>query len=676
MRVITCLVTMHDPFLLVLASLLCVLGSWVSVGMFVRFHSSETSRGTWLSLSGLSAGATTWCTHFVAMLAFDPGGQGTFDVFLTTESLLVAVGGSAVAVALAGSRATRARVVAGGAALGASISAMHYVGMLAYANQGIVEWDSAYVVASVACSMAFGIAALHFCFRRTGMKASALSTLCLVAAIVSLHFIGMGALVIDQGLEIALSSGSHDITFFAIAIAGVGAAIVGSAFSANLLDARNSRETADNMKRIAMTDLLTQLPNRAHFTARLTAEIEAAGKAGRRLAVYGIDLDHFKEINDLRGHAAGDHALRAVASRMAAVLEPGEFLARLGGDEFAAVKPVMDGYDPAEMAGRLRSSIVQPISLPDGSETVVDGCFGITVYPQDGKSAEVLIGNADLAMYRAKGMPSSFSVLYSPEMDDAVRARRQLVSDLRLALAAEQFEIHYQVQENVATNEVTGYEALLRWRHPERGLVHPMSFIPAAEETGMIIPIGEWVLRQACRDASSRPEMHRVAVNLSAVQFAHPDLPGMISGILAGTGLEPARLEIELTESALMTDPARNMEILRRVQELGVSIAMDDFGTGYSSLSTLRSFRFDKIKLDRSFMPEVDTDPQAKAIIRAVLALGQSLHIPVLAEGVETAEQLAFLRDEGCNEAQGYLIGRPGRLADAEGEGWRGDLAA
>jgi len=409
---------------------------------------------------------------------------------------------------------------------------------------------------------------------------------------------------------------------------------------------------------MALNDALTGLPNRTSFADHLDHEIRKAAEHGWHIAVVGIDLDRFKEINDLRGHSAGDQALCIVGERLAAALGEDEFAARIGGDEFGATKCFTDQDDLLDFVGRLEKALFEPIEI-DGFTSTSGASIGVAVYPEDGATREALIGNADLAMYRAKVDIGRAVCFYEPKLDEAARDRRGLANDLRHAIERGQFELHYQVQTVVTSGEVCGYEVLLRWRHPERGMIPPLKFIPIAEETGSILPIGEWVLREACKEAASWEVPYKIAVNLSPVQFSHSELPRLVHQTLMETGLAPARLELEITESTIIADKTRTLHTLRQIRALGVTIALDDFGTGYSSLDTLRSFPFDKIKLDRSFMKEVESSPQSKAIVRAVLALGKSLNIPVLAEGVETSDQLAVLLREGCDEAQGYLLGRP-----------------
>ncbi|ODN72208.1 bifunctional diguanylate cyclase/phosphodiesterase [Methylobrevis pamukkalensis] len=435
----------------------------------------------------------------------------------------------------------------------------------------------------------------------------------------------------------------------------------GGGFVSTFEDITERSRSEARIVHMARHDGLTGLPNRDHFNERLDDELEAAARLGLRVAVVGIDLNDFKEINDQRGHATGDEVLKIVAARLAGDLQEGEFVARFGGDEFVALKRFSHDEDLHGFLARLEVSLCTRIEI-DGFEIVSGASAGVAVYPEDAVGRDQLVNNADLAMYRAKATIGRFVCFYEARMDEAARHRRALARDLWKAIELGQFGLFYQIQKSVGTGETTGYEVLLRWRHPERGMVSPAEFIPIAEECGAIVPLGEWVLREACRQAASWAQPWRIAVNLSPVQLGHADLVAVVHGILVETGLQPARLELEITESAIIGDKVRALHILRQIKALGVTIAIDDFGTGYSSLDTLRSFPFDKIKLDRSFMTEIETNRQSKAIIRAILALGRSLEVPVLAEGVETRSQLDLLRHEGCDEAQGYLLGRPAPL--------------
>ncbi|MDF3831690.1 EAL domain-containing protein [Cupriavidus basilensis] len=427
-------------------------------------------------------------------------------------------------------------------------------------------------------------------------------------------------------------------------------------------DVTEQRRIEAKIQHMACHDGLTGLPNRNYFNDYLDEELLRAQKLGCQVATLGIDLDRFKEINDLHGHAAGDTVLKSVSARIAGQLEPGEFIARIGGDEFIAVKRFERQAELSDFSARLVTCLSEPVRL-DGFDLTTGASIGIAIFPGDGERRDQLVSNTDLAMYRAKGSLSESICFYESRMDEAERARRALAGELWTAIAANQFVLDYQVQTTIATGEAIGCEALLRWLHPERGLIAPDNFIPLAEECGAILPIGEWVLRTACQEAAQWTYPHKVSVNLSPVQITHGDLVTVVARVLEETGLAAGRLELEITESTIIGDKERALDILRRIKALGVSIAIDDFGTGYSSLDTLRSFPFDKIKLDRTFIAEIAGSQQAKAIIRAILALGQSLAIPVLAEGVETDEQLNLLHAEGCDEAQGFLLGRPQPLA-------------
>jgi diguanylate cyclase (GGDEF)-like protein/PAS domain S-box-containing protein len=411
------------------------------------------------------------------------------------------------------------------------------------------------------------------------------------------------------------------------------------------------------IEHMAHHDALTDLPNRLAFVEQLSRSIDAAAAGNGSFAVLSIDLDRFKEVNDTFGHAVGDDLLRALAQQLRA-LAAESYLARLGGDEFILITPMGDQPALAEMlAGQLHAAVAGDLNL-NGQNLRVGLSIGVAIFPADGTDATTLLNNADAALYRAKAAGRGKTHFFEIEMDNRLRERRAIQRDLRSAVDRNEFRLHYQPLAKI-DGEVIGFEALVRWHHPQRGMVSPATFIPVAEESGLIIPVGEWVLREACREAAGWQRPLQIAVNLSPIQFRHGDLPGLVHSVLLETGLAPTRLELEITEGVLVEDFDRGLSILRRLKSLGVRIAMDDFGTGYSSLSYLQSFPFDKIKIDQSFISNVRSNPQSAAIVRAVIGLAHGLDLPVLAEGVETKAQLDFLAAESCNEVQGYLMGRP-----------------
>lgn len=430
----------------------------------------------------------------------------------------------------------------------------------------------------------------------------------------------------------------------------------------NVVQDITERKNAEaQIAHLAHHDPLTDLPNRRAFNEHVDGVLTRAGSAGEAFAVMSIDLDRFKEVNDVFGHAVGDVLLCEVAKRLQAACE-GAFVARFGGDEFVVISA--DGPQPASveaLANRALQALDAELDVA-GQPLRAGMSIGIAVYPADGAELSILLANADAALYRAKAEARGSIRFFEPDMDKRLRERRALQHDLRAALRRHEFTLNYQPLASI-DGKVTGFEALVRWNHPTRGAVSPGVFIPLAEENGVIIPLGEWILREACREAASWPTALDIAVNLSPAQFRHGDLPALVHTALFETGLAANRLEIEITEGVLISDFARAISILRRLKGLGVRIAMDDFGTGYSSLSYLQAFPFDKIKIDRAFVANLDRNPQSAAIIRAVIGLGHGLNLPVVAEGVETKEQLAFLKRENCNEIQGYLIGRPAPIA-------------
>jgi diguanylate cyclase (GGDEF)-like protein len=417
---------------------------------------------------------------------------------------------------------------------------------------------------------------------------------------------------------------------------------------------------------MATHDALTNLPNRVLFRTRIETALQRVAR-GEQIAVLCLDLDRFKSVNDALGHPVGDGVLTTVAQRLQGCVRGTDTVARLGGDEFAIVQA---GANLPAGAGALAERIIEALGRPydvHGHQIVIGASVGIAIAPNDGTDPDVLLKQADMALYRAKSDGRGTFRYFEAEMDNRMQMRRRLELDLRRALTEAEFELHYQPQLNLASGRVTGFEALLRWRHADGRLIPPGDFIPLAEEIGLIVPIGEWVLRQACRDAVTWPDDVRVAVNLSPVQFKSRGLVTAVFSALAASHLAASRLELEITESVLLDDSETVLSMLHQIKALGVSISMDDFGTGYSSLSYLRSFPFDKIKIDRSFVRDLATSGDAAAIIRAVAGLGSSLGMSTTAEGVETQEQLDQLRAEGCTEVQGYLISRPrpaGELGD------------
>ena len=423
------------------------------------------------------------------------------------------------------------------------------------------------------------------------------------------------------------------------------------------------KQAEQHIRYLAHHDPLTSLPNRGTFHARLDHEIEAAGANGQKCAVMCFDLDRFKEVNDLFGHAAGDKVLQTVASRVSALLDNTCMVARLGGDEFAVLMP---GLSNPAAAGKLADNILmalKPGADKSDSDNLTSCSIGIAICPDDADNREALLTHADTALYRAKTEGRAIYRFFEAKMGAEVHDRRVLEHDLRQAVTRGEFNLVYQPQQDIQTRRVVGFEALLRWTHKTRGSISPAVFIPIAEETGAILGIGEWVLREACKQAASWPQPLTIAVNVSAVQIYSEHFVQLVHEVLLETGLPADRLELEITETALVRDLNRALTTLRRIKALGVHIAMDDFGTGYSSLSNLRAFPFDKIKIDGSFIKSVNTNAQAATIVRAVLGLGRGLGLPVLAEGVETPAELAFLQSELCTEVQGYLVGRPAPIA-------------
>jgi diguanylate cyclase (GGDEF)-like protein/PAS domain S-box-containing protein len=430
-------------------------------------------------------------------------------------------------------------------------------------------------------------------------------------------------------------------------------------------DITEKRQTELKIEHMAHHDSLTNLANRVRLNERLDQALAQSGDR-QRVAVHHLDLDRFKAVNDTFGHHAGDNLLKIVAGRLRELVRGCDTIARMGGDEFVIVQaPISGPVEATALAERMIAAIGEPVVI-DGHQAGVGASIGIAVGPDDGSTPETLLRNADLALYRAKSDGRGTFRFFEAGMDEHMLTRLAMEQDLRKALPSGEFELYYQPVVNLQSGAISGFEALIRWNHPQRGLISPATFVPLAEETGFIVPMGEWVIRQACLTAAQWPDHLHVAVNISASQFRNTGLMQVIVNALAASGLSPTRLEIEITETVLLQDKETTLAILHQLRALGVRIAMDDFGTGYSSLTYLQSFPFDKIKIDRSFVKDITENAGSLNIVRAVASLANGMGMTATAEGVETNEQLDRITAEGCTEMQGYLFSRPLPARDIE----------
>jgi diguanylate cyclase (GGDEF)-like protein len=661
----------------------------VAVAVFVSHTalrlSSRVARVTgsssrlWLGGGAVAMGCGIWSMHFIGMLAFSLPVALSYNVAITLISLGIAIGVSGFALTLAsGPQISGPRLLAGGTLMGLGISAMHYCGMAAIQITPMIRYKPTLLLASVAIAIVASTVALWLSVRLRKGRSWQMSLARLGAAFVmgfaisGMHYTAMAASQFSARSHSTGVSGMNDLWLATIvgvlAIALLSITTILLVYDAHLESkTRRHNEQLEQanaqLQHVATHDALTGLPNRLLLGDRLEQMIAQAERRGRRFAVMMMDLDRFKSINDSLGHHSGDELLKEAARRLLARLRRTDTLARLAGDEFVVVLHEIASLRDAESVA---SSILQDISRPialSGLEVHVSASIGISVYPENGTDAETLLQHADAAMYHAKKNGRNGFQFFTSTMNAFARERLELENGLRRAINRGEFELHYQPKVDVESGRIDSAEALIRWRHPQRGLIAPGGFIPVAEETGLIVSIGEWVLREACSQArtwqNSGVGSIRVAVNLSAQQFRQKNLVEVVGSALQEAGLEPRFLELELTESAVMHDAESSIEILRRLSGLGVRISVDDFGTGYSSLSYLRRLPLDKLKIDHSFIKEVTTSRDDAQIVRAIVSLAHSLHLKVIAEGVETQEQLAFLRDLGCDQYQGYLRSPP-----------------
>jgi diguanylate cyclase (GGDEF)-like protein len=540
--------------------------------------------------------------------------------------------------------------------------AMHNIGIRGMQVDGSWSVETGMSLASLAVGTSLGALSLLVVGRRAGIARRSAGAALLAISVCGLHLTGMAGIEIAPGLGGATSG--HAVmgsTTMAVAVAAVATVIAVIGLLLAVFDQKLSARSAAEAERIyhmAHHDALTGLANRVKFNAQLTKAVE--GQRGGRVAVLCLDLDRFKSVNDLLGHQGGDDLLVQVTRRLCSCVRPSDVMARLGGDEFAVLQQSPNQPEAAEiLAHRLVEALSQPFEI-DGQSVSVGTSVGIALYPSDGDSAGTLLRNADTALYGAKNAGRGTHRFFEAAMEERLRERRLLERDLREALArGTQLLLHYQPIVDCDGSRTVGFEALLRWDHPTRGQIRPDVLIPIAEESGLILLLGRWVLETACAEAVTWNEPWRVAVNLSPTQFRQPGLAQVVSDVLRDLGLPPDRLELEVTEGVLIEDTSTALVTFTDLKEIGVRLSLDDFGTGYSSLGYLRQFPFDKIKIDRSFVQGLGKEGEADAIVDAILGLARGMKLEVTAEGVETEDQLGRLRDKRCLQAQGYLLGRP-----------------
>lgn len=660
-RLIECLTQEHNHWMVALAALICVIGSCLSVLLSRRlFSSMGTRKLVQLALTSLIAGATIWSTHFISMLAYDPGYEHGYEPIATGISLVVAVLGLLFANTILACAPQGIYTLVAGAIFGLTVAAMHYIGMSAYLLPGEVVWQAKPVVVSVVLGAILGAAAYHRMAFPVTRYCWLGGTFLMVMAICAMHFTGMSAFTIELSPLFEVPQQVVSDETLGMMIMGIMAVVLLVGFASFSIETNIEDEARHRLQRAALHDPLSGLPNRMFLNQKMT-EYASRLQTDRteRVAVLTVDLSLFKEVNDVYGHTAGDTVLSTVGKRLAQALQVDEFVARSGGDEFVALKRDFRRLDQVmAFAERLHALLIEPISI--GQPAVrIGASIGIATTIDDGRVMHELLHKSDLAMYRAKMAPERHICCYNAEMDQQSREKIMMINDLRQACPNDEFELAYQLQNDLTSLEPTGFEALLRWNHPQQGRVSPAEFIPIAEETGMIREIGLWVLRTACFEAMTWPKPLSIAVNVAPQQLVQPSFLEHVSDILIESRLPPERLELEVTEASIIDDQAHTLRVMHQLKEMGIRIAMDDFGTGYSSLATLQTFPFDKIKIDRSFIQNVHLDQQRAAIVRSTLLLGAALDIPVLAEGVEVEEELTFLRAEKCDSVQGFYFGRP-----------------
>ncbi len=679
------LIGSYTPWLVVVSLVVAILASFTALDMANRVTTAPSPRISvlWLLGGGCAMGLGIWSMHFIGMLAFRLPIPLGYDLPLTAVSLLAAVASSIFALWLV-SRPTlpHSRLALGAVLMGFGIASMHYIGMAAMLMRPGIEYHAGWFTLSVLVAVAASWVALFVAFRLrhndTRLHHRIVPAVLLGTAIVGMHYTGMAAArfpansicgaAAGDGLQTQWLAALVMVLTIAILAVVLLVSWLDQRQQAQLLRLRNQRlrssldDAEAELSQAALHDPLTHLPNRLLLQQHIDQALVDAELRGGRFAVMFMDLDGFKQVNDAYGHQTGDSLLVAVAARTRQLLRPTDVLARLGGDEFVLVVAIENDEDVAAVANRILQAIGKGNLVPS-HDLQVTASIGIAICPDHAASERQLMGYADAAMYQAKEAGRNAYVVFAAWMSDSAEQQFRLLADLRRAVELKQLFLQYQPKVRVSTHQVCGAEALLRWQHPEHGLIPPDRFIRLAERSGVINDLGRWVLNEACQQVrrwhDAGHDSWSVSINLSPIQFGSPNLLQEVSDALERHRVEPRRLVLEITESAVMRDTDTSLRLLQSLARLGVGISIDDFGTGYSSLLYLKRLPATEIKIDHAFIRDLENSSEDVVIVSAIVALGHALDMDIVAEGVETAGQRSYLERLGCDFLQGYLLGRP-----------------
>ncbi|WNH51353.1 putative bifunctional diguanylate cyclase/phosphodiesterase [Stenotrophomonas oahuensis] len=670
----------YSQSLVVFSLLVAILASYTALDMAARVANTEGKVARWWLAGGAGAmGLGIWSMHFIGMLAFDLGIPMGYDLAITLYSLAVSVGASAYALWLVSHKVLPwYRLAAGAVLMGLGVAAMHYLGMSAMRMEPGIDYHMGWLALSIVIAIVAAGAALWIAFRlrsetRHPMLLRGLASVVMGFAIIGMHYTGMAAAEFPPGSVCgAVGENGVDSKWLAVLVivttlATLGIALIASVFDRQMrartgLLAESLAQANEKLMQAALHDPLTQLPNRMLLQDRIEQTIEKARRRNFPFAVMFCDLDGFKAINDAYGHQLGDKLLVEVSHRVSGLLRSQDTFARLGGDEFVIVFQIDEPEDAAVVAERILASVAEPFFI-DALELHVSTSIGIALYPDDAANERELMAHADAAMYHTKDTGRNGYTFFTESLQVTANRQLRLLQDLRRAIPRGELVLHYQPKFLAAGSDIIGAEALVRWQHPELGLLSPDTFIPMAERSGLILPLGEWVLDAACAQLrawhDAGHDSWTMSVNLSPVQFASSNLLDTVRDTLAKHQLEARFLTLEVTETTAMKDVEASLQILHGLTDMGVHISIDDFGTGYSSLLYLKRMPATELKIDRAFVRELEDNSEDAAIVSSIIALGRSLQLRIVAEGVETAGQQQYLNKLGCDLLQGYHLGKP-----------------